>query len=104
MDAASRGRTAARGGRWGDARRATCPGVSNARFIFAVAIAVADIFAGCVEGFPRDSGRVINPRLFRLGVAARRLTLFEHSPARLLQACIDLMKLRLAFDLNAEVI
>src|SRR6516164_2708087 len=76
----------------------------DARLIFAGAVTVHNAFARGVEGFPRDACGVVDPRLHGLGVAASRLALFDDVAARLAQAAVDLVKLLLAFYLDAEMV
>ena len=51
-----------------------------------------------------NPGRVVDPGLLRLGVAATRLALLDHAAARLVQASVDLVQFVLVLDLDAEVI
>src|SRR5665213_3023958 len=83
---------------------ATSLGVSNARFILAAAVAIADVLASRVERLPRDTRRIINPGFFRFSVAASRLALFDDGASGLFQTSVNLMQFRLAFDLDAKVI
>ena len=76
----------------------------DARLIFARAVTVHGAFARSVEGFPRDACGVVDPRLLGLGVAASRVALFDDVAARLVQAAVDLVKLLLALNLNAEMV
>src|SRR5665213_3692555 len=78
--------------------------MSNARFILAAAIAIADVLASGVERFPGNARRVINPRFFRLGVAAGSSTLLDDSTAGLLQTSMNFMQFGLALDLDAKMI
>src|SRR6202035_1418588 len=76
----------------------------DARDPLAAAIAVVGAFARGVEGLPRDAGWIVDPRLLRLGVAARRLPLRDDVAAGLVQPRVDLVQLVAAVGLDAEVI
>ena len=56
-----------------------------------------------VEGFPADSGRVLDPRLVRSRVTTRRAFLDQNRCAGLLGTCGDLIQFVLVFGLNAEM-
>ncbi len=47
------------------------------------AVAIIDAFTGRVERFPRDTGRIVDPGLFGLGIAAGCPTLLDDVAARL---------------------
>ena len=51
--------------------------VRDARMVLAGAVAVVGALAGRQERFPRDAGRIVDPRLLRFGIAARRLALLD---------------------------
>ena len=70
----------------------------------AAPVAIVSAFARGMECLPGNPGRVVDPRLFRLGVAARRLTLLDDVAAGLAQPSIDLVQFVLVFNLDAEVI
>ena len=55
--------------------------MSNARLALAGAVTVDCVFAGSVEGLPRNLGRVIDPRFFRLRVATGGLSLLDYGSA-----------------------
>src|SRR5262245_5481259 len=68
------------------------------------AVAVIGGLAGGEESLPGNSRRIVDPGLFRLGVAARGLTLVDDVAAGLLQAAVDILQLFLALDLDAEMV
>src|SRR5262249_38771661 len=72
-----------RGGLWPAARRLL---VRHAHDAFAAAVAVVRALAGGEERLPGDSRGIVDPRLFRLGVAAGRLPLFDDLAAGLMEA------------------
>ena len=85
-------------------RRATSLFVRHACVALAGAIAIVDGFAGCVEGFPRNSGRIVNPRLLGFGVAARGFALLDDRAAGFAQSGINLIEFGFVCDLDAEMI
>ena len=75
----------------------------DACLIFAGAVTVDGAFPRGVECFPRDACGVVDPRLLGLGVAASRVALFDDVAARLAQTRVNLVKLVLALNLNAQM-
>src|SRR3954469_10967218 len=85
-------------------RRAARLFAGDTDFPLSRAIPIDRAFASRVERLPGDSGRVVNPRLLGLGVAADGVALLNHGSARLAQARIDFSKLGFALDLDTQVI
>src|ERR1700680_1871033 len=77
--------------------------VCDARVLFD-AYAVVGAFAGREKRLPRDAGRIVDPGLFGLRVAAGRLSLLDENPAGLAKPRIDVAQLAFGFDLDAEMI
>src|SRR5580704_15698676 len=77
--------------------------VCDARVLFD-AYAVVGAFAGGEKRLPGNTGRIVDPRLFRLGVTAGRLSLFDDGPAGLAKTGIDIAQFALGFDLDTEMI
>src|ERR1700739_841037 len=102
----ARSRTAAGGRRLGDPRRgrATRRLMGEARNALSRSVAVVGAFAGSVERFPCDAGGIVDPRLFRLGIAARGLTLFDDGAAGVVQPGVDLFEFVAALGLDTEMI
>jgi hypothetical protein len=63
--------------------------MSNAR-AFVEAKTVVRAFARRKESFPRDASRIIDPRLFRFGIAAGCLALLDHVLSGLAKARVDI--------------
>src|SRR5215468_2343565 len=78
--------------------------VSDACLTLSGAVAVMGALARRKKGFPRDARRIVDPRLFRLGIATGGLCLLDDRAAGFVQPCIDLLQLVLALNLNAEMI
>src|SRR5689334_20599198 len=78
--------------------------MGDARLTVAAAVAIGRALAGGVEGLPRNPGRVVDPRLFRLRVAAGRVALLHCGAACLAQSCVDLGQLGPGFYLDAEMV
>ena len=78
--------------------------MSDAGLVLAAAVAVIDALAGGVKRLPGDAGRIVDPGLLRLRVAAGCLTLLNDGPSRFFQARVNFVQLRLTLDLNTEVI
>jgi hypothetical protein len=68
------------------------------------AVAVIGRFARREECFPRNARWIIDPRFFRLGVAARRLPLLDNVATGLVQTAVDLAQFFLALDLNPKMV
>src|SRR5215469_4960071 len=78
--------------------------MSHARLTLSGAIAVLRALPNGEEGFPGDARRIVDPRLFGLGIATGRLPLLDDRAAGSAQARVDVAKLVLALDLDAEMI
>jgi hypothetical protein len=78
--------------------------VSDARLTLSGAVAVVGALARCEKGFPRNARRIIDPRLFRRGIATGGLSLLDQIAACFMQPGIDLLQLVLALNLDAEMI
>ena len=76
----------------------------NAGVALPRAVTVGDAFACGVEGFPRDTRRVINPRLFGFGIATGRLPLLNDVATCLSQPSENLVKLLLALHFNSQMV
>ena len=76
----------------------------NARLVFAAAVAIDRAFAGGVESFPGNAGRIVDPRFLRFGIAAGGLTLLDDIATGLTQPRIDFLQLVGVLDLDAEMI
>ena len=76
----------------------------NACIALAGAVTVFCILASCMESFPGNARRIVNPRFFRFGVTTACLTLLDHVPARFLQSSINFIQLVLVVHLNAKMI
>src|SRR5262249_52966017 len=102
----SHGRATARRGRLRGLRhgRAARLLMCDARDALAAAVAVVRTLARGVECLPRDAGRIVDPRLLRLGVAARRLTLLDDVSAGVVQPRVNLLQLVSALRLNTEMV
>ena len=74
----------------------------------ACALVKADAVVGAVarreERFPRYTSRIIDPRLFRFGIAAGRLALLDDVLSGLAKARVNILQFTLAFDLNTKMI
>ncbi len=91
-------------GHWFGLRGAARLFVRHARLPLTGAVAVVGALAGRQEGFPRDPRRIIDPGLFRFGVAATGFALLDHVAARPMQARVDLVQLTPVLDLNSQMI
>src|SRR5262245_44232649 len=78
--------------------------MDDTRLTLSGAVAIMRALARREKGFPRNAGRIVDPRLFRLGIATRRLSLLDDVAAGFMQPCIDLLQFVLALNLNAEMI
>src|SRR5215831_7068498 len=88
----------------GSLRRAARLFMSHARDALAASVAIVGALARREERFPRNASRIVDPRFFRLGVAAASLPLLDHVAARPVQARVNFIQLVLIFDLDAEMI
>src|SRR5689334_11714876 len=66
--------------------------------------AVDGALAGGVERLPGDAGRIGDPALLRLVVAAGRLAFLEDRPVGGLEPAVDLLQLSAVLDLDAEMV
>src|SRR5262252_8726499 len=78
--------------------------VRDARATLSGAVAILRALARGEEGFPGDAGRIVDPRLFGLGIATGRLPLLDDRATGLAQARIDFLQFVPALNLNAEMI
>src|ERR1700676_4643075 len=85
-------------------RYTACLGIGHAGLTLPGAVAVVSVLASRVEGLPRNTGGIVDPRFLRLGIAAGGFTLLDNRAARLTQAGINLMQFRLVLNLNPEMI
>src|ERR1700733_16168816 len=76
----------------------------NARLALASTLAVIGAFPAGENRSPRNACRIVDPRFFRLRVAATCLTLLDHVAARLVQSGVNLFQFVPILDLNAEMI
>src|SRR5262249_547929 len=76
----------------------------DARRVLAGAVAVDGTLAGGEESFPGDAGRIVDPGLLALRVAAGHLSLLDDGAAGLVQAAVHFAKFVFALDLDAEMI
>ena len=76
----------------------------NSCLTLAAAVTIVRGFPDSKECLPRNTGWIIDPRFFRLGVTAVSRPLLDDVTARFVQACISLIQLIFVIDLNTEVI
>src|SRR6202008_1513767 len=76
----------------------------DARGVLAGAVAVDRALAGGEEGLPGNAGRIVDPGLLALGVAAGHFALLDDGAARLMQPAIDVVQLVFALDLNPQMV
>src|SRR5262245_30769350 len=88
---------------FGDAACARLP-MRYAGVSFTGAVAIIGALAGREEGFPRHTRRVVDPGLFRLGIAADGCALLNDVTTGLMKARIDLLQFLRVLDLNSEMI
>ena len=76
----------------------------DTRFVFAGSVAVIGALPLGEESLPRDSGRISDPRLFRLCITAGGVALLDDLATGNAKPCVNLLQLLCVFHLNAEMV